>query len=60
MAHLSISLLGTFQVALDGCPINDSRTDKALAFLPYLGVPLLLIEREGLQFNAPAMYSRQP
>jgi predicted ATPase/DNA-binding SARP family transcriptional activator len=38
MASLSISLLGTFQVALNGCPITDLRTDKARALLAYLAV----------------------
>jgi predicted ATPase/DNA-binding SARP family transcriptional activator len=38
MASLSISLLGTFQVALNGWPITDLRTDKARALLAYLAV----------------------
>lgn len=104
MAHLSISLLGTSRVALDGCPITDLRTDKAQALPAYLAVeakrphrqdplaallwaehphtrarhslrqapshlrqalgdqnhsvPFLLIEREAVQLNTPATYSR--
>lgn len=38
MAHLSISLLGSFQVTLDGRPVTDFGTDKARALLAYLAV----------------------
>ncbi|MBW7883038.1 MAG: tetratricopeptide repeat protein [Caldilineaceae bacterium] len=38
MATLSISLLGTFQVHVDGKPINDFRTSKISALLAYLAV----------------------
>ena len=37
MAHLSISLLGSFQVTLDGA-VSNFRTDKIRAFLAYLAV----------------------
>jgi predicted ATPase/DNA-binding SARP family transcriptional activator/uncharacterized protein HemY len=38
MHRLSISLLGTFRVALDGEPVTDFATDKARALLAYLVV----------------------
>jgi predicted ATPase/DNA-binding SARP family transcriptional activator/Tfp pilus assembly protein PilF len=38
MAHLSISLLGSFQVTLDGQPVTSFGTDKARALLAYLAV----------------------
>jgi predicted ATPase/DNA-binding SARP family transcriptional activator/Tfp pilus assembly protein PilF len=38
MAHLSISLLGSFQATLDGRPVTDFGTDKAHALLAYLAV----------------------
>jgi DNA-binding SARP family transcriptional activator/predicted ATPase len=38
MAHLSISLLGTWQATLDGRPVTDLSTDKARALLAYLAV----------------------
>jgi hypothetical protein len=36
MAHLSLSLLGPFQVSLDGEATNSLRTGKAQALLAYL------------------------
>jgi DNA-binding SARP family transcriptional activator len=38
MAHLSISLLGAFKVALDDRSITDSGMDQAWALLAYLAV----------------------
>jgi len=38
MNRLSISLLGPFQVALNGEPVTDFATDKARALLAYLAV----------------------
>ena len=38
MAHLSISLLGTLHITLDGEPVTDFATDKARALLAYLAV----------------------
>jgi predicted ATPase/DNA-binding SARP family transcriptional activator/Tfp pilus assembly protein PilF len=38
MTRLSLSLLGPFQVTLDGKPITDFTTDKARALLAYLTV----------------------
>jgi DNA-binding SARP family transcriptional activator/predicted ATPase/Tfp pilus assembly protein PilF len=38
MEHLSISLLGSFQVTLDGRPVTDLGTEKARALLAYLAV----------------------
>jgi DNA-binding SARP family transcriptional activator len=38
MPHLSISLLGTFQVTLDGAPITTIESDKVRALLAYLAV----------------------
>ena len=38
MSHLTISLLGAFQVTLDGAPVTDFATDKARALLAYLAV----------------------
>jgi DNA-binding SARP family transcriptional activator/predicted ATPase/Tfp pilus assembly protein PilF len=38
MAQLSISLLGSFQVALAGRPVSDLGTDKARGLLAYLAV----------------------
>ena len=38
MAHLSISLLGTFQVILDGEPVTAFESDKVRALLAYLAV----------------------
>jgi DNA-binding SARP family transcriptional activator/predicted ATPase/Tfp pilus assembly protein PilF len=38
MASLSLSLLGPFQVTLDGEPVTDFATDKARALLAYLAV----------------------
>lgn len=38
MAQLTISLLGSFQVTLDGSPVTDFATDKARALLAYLAV----------------------
>ena len=42
MAHLSLSLLGSFQVTLDGEPIAGFRTRKAGALLAYLAVEALM------------------
>ncbi|MBN1977551.1 MAG: tetratricopeptide repeat protein [Anaerolineae bacterium] len=38
MAHLSISLLGTLRITLDGKPVTDFATDKVRALLAYLAV----------------------
>ncbi|MBN1261634.1 MAG: tetratricopeptide repeat protein [Anaerolineae bacterium] len=38
MVQLAISLLGTFQVTLDGRPVTEFATDKARALLAYLAV----------------------
>ena len=38
MAQLTVTLLGSFQVALDGHPITGFATDKARALLAYLAV----------------------
>jgi len=38
MAHLSLSLFGPFQVALDGQPVTDFHSDKVRALLAYLAV----------------------
>jgi predicted ATPase/Tfp pilus assembly protein PilF len=38
MTQLSLSLLGPFQVTLDGEPVTDFATDKARALLAYLAV----------------------
>ena len=38
MAQLSISLLGPFQVTLDGKPLNGFETGKSRALLAYLAV----------------------
>jgi DNA-binding SARP family transcriptional activator len=38
MAHLSLSLLGTFQVTLDGEPVTSFKSDKVRALLAYLAV----------------------
>ena len=38
MAHLSISLLGTFQVILDGKQVTAFESDKVRALLAYLAV----------------------
>ena len=38
MAALSLSLLGTVQIALDGKPITDFKSDKVRALLIYLAV----------------------
>jgi predicted ATPase/DNA-binding SARP family transcriptional activator/Tfp pilus assembly protein PilF len=38
MTRLSLSLLGPFQVTLDGEPVTDFATDKARALLAYLAV----------------------
>ncbi len=36
MAHLTVSLLGTFQVSLDGRPVTGFKSNKARALLAYL------------------------
>ena len=38
MAHLSLSLLGSFQATLDGRPLGGFESDKARALLAYLAV----------------------
>ncbi len=38
MPHLSLSLLGPFQAALDGQPITDFKSNKVRALLAYLAV----------------------
>ncbi len=38
MAHLSLALLGPFQVKLDGAPITGLESDKVRALLAYLAV----------------------
>jgi DNA-binding SARP family transcriptional activator len=38
MAHLSLSLLGPFQVALDGQPVTGFKSNKVRALLAYLAV----------------------
>jgi DNA-binding SARP family transcriptional activator len=38
MPHLSLSLLGSFQVVLDDQPITELKSDKARALLAYLSV----------------------
>jgi predicted ATPase/DNA-binding SARP family transcriptional activator len=38
MPHLSLSLLGPFQVALDGQPVKDFKSNKVRALLAYLAV----------------------
>ena len=38
MARLAISLLGSFQVMLDGEPLTAFETDKARSLLAYLAV----------------------
>ena len=38
MVHLSIALLGTFEVELDGRPVTGFGTDKARALLAYLAI----------------------
>lgn len=38
MAHLSLSLLGPFQVTLDGAPVTAFESDKVRALLAYLAV----------------------
>ncbi len=38
MAQLSLSLLGTFQVTLDGIPVNKFKSNKIRALLAYLAV----------------------
>jgi DNA-binding SARP family transcriptional activator len=38
MTHLSLSLLGTFQVTLDGEPVTSFKSDKVRALLAYLAV----------------------
>ena len=38
MAHLSISLLGSFQVTLDGQPVTGFKSNKIRALLAYLSV----------------------
>jgi len=38
MAHLSLSLLGTFQVTLDGQPVTGFKSNKVRALLAYLAV----------------------
>jgi DNA-binding SARP family transcriptional activator/predicted ATPase len=38
MAHLSLSCLGPFQVALDGQPVTDFKSNKVRALLAYLAV----------------------
>jgi len=38
MSHLAISLLGTFQVTLDGNPVTRFRADTARALLAYLAM----------------------
>jgi len=36
--HLSLSLLGGFNILLDGQPVTTLRTDKVRALLAYLGI----------------------
>ena len=38
MPHLSLSLLGPFQVMLDGQPVTGFKSNKARALLAYLAV----------------------
>ena len=38
MAHLSVSLLGPFQVTLDGQPVTAFKSNKVRALLAYLTV----------------------
>lgn len=38
MAHLALSLLGPFQVSLDGHPVTDFKSNKVRALLAYLAV----------------------
>ncbi|MBN1246173.1 MAG: hypothetical protein JXC32_00875, partial [Anaerolineae bacterium] len=38
MPHLSLSLLGSFRVSLDGQPVTDFKSSKARALLAYLAV----------------------
>jgi DNA-binding SARP family transcriptional activator len=38
MAHLSLSLLGPFQVTLDGEPVTDFKSNKVRALLAYLAM----------------------
>jgi len=38
MAHLALSLLGTFQVTLDGEPVTSFKSNKVRALLAYLAV----------------------
>ena len=38
MAHLSLSLLGTFQATLDGKPVTGFKSNKVRALLAYLAV----------------------
>jgi len=38
MPHLSIALLGTIHVTLDGEPVTDFKSDKVRALLAYLAV----------------------
>ena len=39
MSRLEISLLGPFQISLEGAPVTDLRSDKAWALLSYLLLP---------------------
>jgi DNA-binding SARP family transcriptional activator/predicted ATPase len=38
MAHLSLSLMGSFQVTLDGQPVTDFKSNKVRALLAYLAM----------------------
>ena len=38
MTHLSLKLLGAFQAAIDGQPVDDFISDKVRALLAYLAV----------------------
>ena len=38
MPHLSLSLLGSFQAALDGLPVTGFKSNKERALLAYLAV----------------------
>ncbi len=45
MAHLAISLLGTFRVTLDGQPVTAFQSDKGRALLAFLAVEAALPQR---------------
>lgn len=48
MAHLEISLLGDFEVAVDGRPVTCFRTDKVRALLAYLVVEAERVHRRAM------------